>query len=97
MDTRIWSAPREPFPYRGKCDLAKLPEGAVDDRGLTKAERIEMLVNRNFVTTDKPHDDLWPYDDTFSIRAHTSRLGSCNHSTGEGGMRDNLPIGADRP
>lgn len=59
------------FNVDGKCNLAKLPEGSIDDFELTKAERIELLVNRNFVTTKKPHDDLCPYDDTVSIDAHS--------------------------
>jgi hypothetical protein len=58
------------FNVDGKFDLATLAEDSVDDNGLTKPERIEMLINRNFVTTKKPHDDLWPYDDTFTIKAH---------------------------
>lgn len=32
---------------------------------LDRTERIELLVNRCFVTTDKPHHDLWPFEDTF--------------------------------
>jgi hypothetical protein len=47
----------------GKHDLAA-PEPAAEDRdGLTRDERIELLTNRCFVRTTKPHDDLWPYDD----------------------------------
>jgi hypothetical protein len=60
------------FNVDGKCNLAMLPEESIDDFGLTKAERIELLVNRNFVTTEKPHDDMLPYGDTFSINAHST-------------------------
>lgn len=59
------------FNVDGKCNLTTLPEDSIDECGLTKAERIELLVNRNFVTTKKPHDDLCPYDDTISIDAHS--------------------------
>lgn len=41
------------------------------EQGLTKAERIEVLVNRSFVTTNKQHEDLWPYGDTFSSNAQS--------------------------
>lgn len=33
--------------------------------GLTKEERIELLTNRCLIKTEKRHDDLWPYDDTY--------------------------------
>lgn len=59
------------FNVDGKCSLAMLREESIDDGGLSKAERIELLVNRNFVTTKKPHDDLFPYDDAVSINAHS--------------------------
>jgi hypothetical protein len=52
----------------GKHDLATR-EPAEDRDGLTRGERIELLTNRCFVTTTKPHDDLWPYDDMFRTRA----------------------------
>jgi hypothetical protein len=58
------------FNVDGKNDLARVPNGAVDDQGLSKDERIELLVNRSFLITQKPHDDLYPYDDTFSIKAN---------------------------
>jgi hypothetical protein len=31
----------------------------------TRAERIEVLTHRCFITADKPHNDLWPFDDTY--------------------------------
>lgn len=33
-----------------------------EDDGLTPAERIELVTHRCFVTCEKPHNDLWPYD-----------------------------------
>lgn len=38
---------------------------ASDRDGLTPDERLELLVNRCFILTEKPHDDLWPYHDTY--------------------------------
>jgi hypothetical protein len=53
----------------GKHDLS-LPEPAAEDRDdLTREERIELLTNRCFVRTTKPHADLWPYDDMLLVRA----------------------------
>jgi hypothetical protein len=49
----------------GKHDLGA-PDPAAEDRdGLTRGERVELLTNRCFVTTTKPHRDLWPYDDMY--------------------------------
>lgn len=51
----------------GKHDLAKPDQREEEDRdGLAIEERIELLTNRCFIKTSKPHDDLWPYDDTCS-------------------------------
>lgn len=36
-----------------------------DRLNLTRDERIELLTNRCFIRTTKPHDDLYPYDDRF--------------------------------
>jgi hypothetical protein len=36
----------------------------------TPAERIEVLTHRCFIVTDKPHDDLWPFDDTYQEPQH---------------------------
>ncbi len=33
---------------------------------ITSAERIELLVNRCFIVTDKSHEDLWPYGDRYT-------------------------------
>ncbi|KEY59071.1 hypothetical protein [Serratia sp. DD3] len=51
----------------GAKDLLLVPPDSLDDSGLNRAERVELLLNRSFVTTDKPHHDLWPYDDKFII------------------------------
>jgi hypothetical protein len=48
----------------GKHDLAAPSLLTADHDGLTREERIELLVHRCFVRTLKAHDDLWPYDDT---------------------------------
>ncbi|WP_025120568.1 MULTISPECIES: hypothetical protein [unclassified Serratia (in: enterobacteria)] len=53
------------FNVDGTEDLMLIPPELLDDAGLNKEERVELLVNRSFVITDKAHDDLWPYDDKF--------------------------------
>ncbi len=35
------------------------------DVALTTEERIELLTHRCLIVTDKPHGDLWPFDDTY--------------------------------
>jgi len=35
--------------------------------GLTPEERVELLIHRCFVRTQKADDDLWPYDDTLTL------------------------------
>lgn len=55
------------FNVDGKADLMCIPPDSLDDAGLNRAERIELLLNRSFITTDKPHDDLWPYDDKLIV------------------------------
>lgn len=47
----------------GTEDLMLIPHDSLNDAGLNSAERIELLLNRSFVITEKTHDDLWPYDD----------------------------------
>ncbi len=49
----------------GKHDLGASEPAEEDRDDLTREERIELLTNRCFVTTMKPHCDLWPYDDRF--------------------------------
>ena len=55
------------FNVDGEHDLAKgrSYRGGEDD--LTQAERIELLMNRCFIKAAKPHDDLWPYGDRYSV------------------------------
>jgi hypothetical protein len=53
------------FNVEGSNDLSDYRCGS-DRHGLTRAERIELLTNRCFVTTSKPHDDLFPYKDTYT-------------------------------
>jgi len=49
------------FNVDGRADPTDDPN---EDRdGLTPSERIELTVHRCFITTNKPHHDLWPYDD----------------------------------
>ena len=52
----------------GKHDLAAPEPTAVDRDGLTREERAELLTNRCFLRTPKPHNDLWPYDDMLRAR-----------------------------
>jgi hypothetical protein len=49
-------------------NLGATEPAAEDHDGLTQRERIELLTNRCFVTTEKPHEDLWPYDDMICLR-----------------------------
>jgi hypothetical protein len=37
-----------------------------EHESLTQTERIELLVNRCFVLTDKPDVNLWPYHDRYT-------------------------------
>ena len=53
----------------GRCDLAANDLAIDEDFPLTQAERVELLVNRCFILTPKPSDDLWPYDDRVAINA----------------------------
>ena len=32
---------------------------------LTSQERLELLVNRCLIVTERPHEDLWPFDDVY--------------------------------
>jgi hypothetical protein len=48
----------------GKHDLRKPFARSEDQDGLSQEERIELLVNRCFIVTERPHTDLWPFDDT---------------------------------
>ncbi|WP_156294150.1 hypothetical protein [Serratia oryzae] len=55
------------FNVDGTEDLMLIQPDSLDDTGLNRAERIELLLNRSFVTTNMPHDDLWPYDDKIIV------------------------------
>jgi hypothetical protein len=55
------------FNVDGAVDLARLAPDACDESGLTRAERIELLVHRSFVTATRPHVDLFPYDDRLAL------------------------------
>jgi hypothetical protein len=57
------------FNVDGRCDLSFVAPGTFDEPGLSRAERVELLVNRSFVTTSKAHADLFPYDDRVSLMA----------------------------
>jgi hypothetical protein len=52
------------FNANKKHDLRE-PAREEDRDGLTRGERIELLVHRCLITVDKPHHDLWPFDDFF--------------------------------
>lgn len=54
------------FNVDGTVDLELLAPDAVDEYGLTVAQRVELLVNRSFITTNREHADLFPYADRFS-------------------------------
>jgi len=47
----------------GVHDLGAVEAPNEGSEDLTREERIELLTHRCFVTTTKPHDDLWPYND----------------------------------
>jgi hypothetical protein len=40
-----------------------------DDDGLTPSERRELLLHRCLITSDKPHHDLWPYDEKLRLNS----------------------------
>jgi hypothetical protein len=50
----------------GEYDLS-IPDLRGPNDILTHAERIELLTNRCFILTEKPHDDHWPYDDRLVV------------------------------
>ncbi|MCC7531570.1 MAG: hypothetical protein IT342_23910 [Candidatus Melainabacteria bacterium] len=52
------------FNVDGNRRLSTKPEtNQIDDYGLTVEDRIELCLNRCFIRTDKPHEDLFPYED----------------------------------
>ena len=53
------------FVYNADGTLdARLPDPAHED--LSPDERVELLINRCFVRTPEPHNDLFPYNDTLT-------------------------------
>jgi hypothetical protein len=48
----------------GQHDLRKSFARSEDRDDLSQEERIELLVNRCFIVTERPHTGLWPFDDT---------------------------------
>ncbi|MET4728436.1 hypothetical protein ABIE09_002246 [Lysobacter enzymogenes] len=54
------------FNVDGGVDLDAIEDDVLDEEyGTTRRERIEMVLHRMWVVTDKPDDDLFPYDDRF--------------------------------
>lgn len=51
----------------GQHDLASETLAPEKDDSLSRQERIELLTHRCFVVTNKPSDDLWPYDDRIAL------------------------------
>lgn len=47
----------------GKYDLSGEQPAKMAENDLSVPERIELLTNRCFILSEKPHDDCWPYDD----------------------------------
>lgn len=58
------------FNVDGDIDLSKLPRESRDEDGLDPDERIELVVNRCFITVAKDHTDLYPYYDRFSMKVN---------------------------
>lgn len=61
----------------GKHDLRKPFARSEDRDGLSHEERIELLVNRCFIVTERPDTDLWPFFDTLPGR--TAPLSTNDH------------------
>ena len=57
------------FNVDGKNDLSKLRAGVRNEDGLSPEERMELVANRCFVVSAKDDDDLFPFDDRFSMKA----------------------------
>lgn len=57
------------FNVDGQCDLSSEDRCQPGESELSRAERIELLINRSFVTTPKEHTDLFPYHDRVSLAA----------------------------
>jgi hypothetical protein len=65
------------FNVDGTNDLRR-PLSEPDRDGLTRGERIELLIHRCFITVDKDkrHNDLWPYDDVLQVTEGATRQGA---------------------
>lgn len=57
------------FNVGGKIDLSTLHPEARNEEGLSVSERAELVANRCFVVTTKAGDDLFPYNDRFSMKS----------------------------
>ena len=57
------------FNVDGKCDLTSVDPGTLDETGLSRTDRIELLINRSFVTIPREHTGLFPYRDCLSLMA----------------------------
>jgi hypothetical protein len=55
------------FEGRAYLNVDAQPARSNLPRGLTDDELMELLQHRCFITTTKPHDDLWPYDEKAEI------------------------------
>jgi hypothetical protein len=55
------------FNVDGDVDLSTLSAGAAGDERLSPAERVELVTHRCFVHSTKNSDDLFPYDDRYSM------------------------------
>lgn len=62
------------FNVDGRHDLMAGTIVDADDPTLDRAERIELLTNRCFVFTNKPHEDQFPYDDSFVTQVAASGI-----------------------
>lgn len=58
------------FNVDGEVDLSTLPAETRNEAGLDPDERIELLVNRCFITVPKEHTDQYPYGDRFSMKVN---------------------------
>ena len=60
------------FNVDGKNDLSADQSAKNASNELSVAERIELVTNRCFILSEKPHDDRWPYDDKMTIPSFQS-------------------------
>lgn len=63
------------FNVDGKRDLLSPPETTEPDAdGLTIEDRIELCMNRCFIKPEKPHADLWVYDDRLAVSSDAREM-----------------------